>query len=169
MRTTEKVAETLVQATHASPDPVYYGMGWVLGFVVIVIALARPIMSMARMYQANKASGARDGADTALYNQLKEQIEVNSKDIRTLIEERNKYHEESLNLKIRVGQLEEAEKAVARMKEKLDFKDELLRKRDEENRRLMMEIIDLKDRLHALELFMAGDKAKFCANCERVG
>lgn len=162
----DKTAEIIQQAAQNSNDPIFAGLAWVLGVIVLLIAIAKPIMGMVRQYQSNRAESAKDGADEALYKQLKEQIEINSRDIRNLIDERNRWHEEAINLRSRVTQLEEAKLTIERMKQKLDEKDELLRERDAENRRLMYEIIQLKDRLHLLELRLADDEAKFCATCD---
>jgi predicted RNase H-like nuclease (RuvC/YqgF family) len=166
MMNPDKAAELLQQTALNSHDPVFVGLAWVLGILVMVLAIAKPIMGMVRQYQTNKADGARDSADETLYTKLKEQIEINSADIRKLIDERNHWHGEYLTLKARVTHLEGCEAAMERMKTKLDSKDEDLRERDAENRKLMLEIISLKDRLHALEMRLSEDEKQFCANCE---
>lgn len=163
---TEKTAEIITQAAQQTQDPIYIGLAWVLGILLMILAIAKPFMGLVRQYQSNRADSAKDGADEALYKQLKEQIEINSKDIRALIEERNHWHGEYITLKARVTHLEQCEAAMGRMKNKLDQKDDELRSREAENRQLMLEIISLKDRIHALELRLADDEAKFCASCE---
>lgn len=162
----EKTAEMILAAGQQQHDPVFVGLAWLLGILFMIVALAKPFMGMVRQYRRDNADNARDKADEAVYARLKEQIEQNSTDIRNLIDERNKWHEEAIELRARVTQLESCEQLVKRMKEKLDEKDSQLRDREDENRRLMYEIIQLKDRLHQLELRLAEDERKFCATCE---
>lgn len=47
---------------------------------------------------------------------------------------------------------------IERMKVKLDEKDRIIAERDSEVRGLMKEIIDLKDRIHQLEMRVAQDE-----------
>lgn len=162
----QQAAQKAQEAALQSQDPVLVGLGWVFAVILMLIAIAKPVMGILRQYQTNKADGAKDGADAALFKQLQQQIEVNAKDIRQLIDDRNHWHEEYLTLKSRVAHLEGCEAAMDRMKAKLDQKDIELRERDAENRHLMLEIIQLKDRLHALELRLSEDEKSFCSNCE---
>lgn len=165
--TTETAAvEAIRKAAEQSGDPVYASLFWVMGLILLVIAIARPVMGVIRQYKTDKAENARDSADEAVYLRLKQEVERNSSDIRKLIDEKNKWHEEAIELRARVQQLEQCEEAVSRMNEKLDEKDRQIRDRDDENRRLMLEILQLKDRLHQLELRLAEDDKKFCATRE---
>ena len=166
MPTDTATIEALRTAAEHSTDPVYAAMFWSFGLVMILIAMAKPIMAVLRQYKTNKVDNARDSAEETFYLRLKEEIDLNSHDIRQLIDEKNKWHEEAIELRARVQQLEQCEIAMSKMTKKLDEKEQLIRDRDDENRRLMLEILQLKDRLHQLELRLAEDEKNFCAHCK---
>ena len=56
-------------------------------------------------------------------------------------------------------QLDEGEALIARLKDKLDLKDEVMEKLTGENRQLITEILSLKDRVHEMELRLARDES----------
>lgn len=166
MDATTQTAEALRKAAESTGDPVYSGLLWVFGIILLLIAIAKPIMGVLRQYSSNKVDNARDSADEAVFLRLRQEVERNSKDIRDLIEEKSRWQVEAIELRGRVSQLEQCELLVNQMKSKLDEKDVIIHERDQENRRLMLEILQLKDRLHHLELRLAEDERRFCQHCQ---
>lgn len=56
------------------------------------------------------------------------------------------------------AQLDESEALIVRLKDKLDYKDEVMERLAGENRQLIAEIMALKDRVHELELRLSRDE-----------
>lgn len=164
--TPEQTAEAISKAASQSGDPVFAGLAWVLGVLLMVLALAKPFMGLVRQYRSDKADNARDDADASVFQRLREEVERNSRDIRALIDEKNMYQKRTIELEAEINKLKESEAAIQRMKEKLDEKDRTISAQDRENRGLMREIIELKDRLHRLELRLSQDEKEFCRDCE---
>ena len=119
-------------------------------------------------------SGKVDSVNAGLYEQLQQQLTEARSEIARLTErigvvydERNASREELVSLSHRVQQLEECEKTVDILKERLAQKDALIHERDVENKNLMHEILQLKDRIHHLELRLAQDEERFCQGCTK--
>lgn len=118
-------------------------------------------------------AGKVDSVNAGLYEQLQQQLGDARAEIARLTEkiskvydERNASREELASLSHRVQQLEECEKTVDILKERLAQKDALIHERDIENKQLMHEILQLKDRIHHLELRLAQDEERFCKECQ---
>lgn len=113
-----------------------------------------------------------DNAHGDLYAQLSAQLQLANTEIARLnqrigavYDERNALKEDLVKLNQRVAALEECEHTVEVLKARLAQKDDQIRERDVENRTLMHEILQLKDRLHHLELRLSQDGAQFCKDC----
>ena len=115
-----------------------------------------------------------DNVHGGLYEQLKEQLVMAQAEIHTLKSEmgviyasRNTLSTDVVRLMTRIEVLEECEESVATLKNRLDSKDIQLESSIIENRNLMREILQLKDRIHDLEMRLSNDEAKFCVGCDR--
>jgi predicted nucleic acid-binding Zn-ribbon protein len=115
-----------------------------------------------------------DNVHGGLYEQLKEQLVMAQAEIHTLKSEmgviyanRNTLSTDVVRLMTRIEVLEECEESVATLKARLDLKDASLENSIIENRNLMREMLQLKDRIHDLEMRLSNDEAKFCVGCDR--
>jgi predicted RNase H-like nuclease (RuvC/YqgF family) len=115
-----------------------------------------------------------DNVHGGLYENLKEQLIFAQEEIHELKEEikviynsRNDLKVEVTRLLTRIEGLEACEEAVVKLKQTLDQKDHQIAEHIIENRNLMREILQLKDRIHHLELRLANDEAQFCKDCTK--
>jgi chromosome segregation ATPase len=115
-----------------------------------------------------------DNVTGSLYTQLADQLSHAQAEIRTLksemsivFDQRNTCREDIVRLLTRIEGLEACESTVLLLKDKLDQKDHQISEHMIENKMLMKEILQLKDRIHHLELRLAQDEAKFCQGCEK--
>lgn len=140
-----------IKIAAANGDSVIDTLKWIGGFGMTLLVIALPIMNYVRKYSMDKAANSKDEAASTLYEQLQRRLQDNEKDIRELIKEKNKYFEECATLRYKVEKLTEYENTIESMKKRLDAKDTLLAEANIENRKLLREIIDLKERISDLE------------------
>ena len=128
------------------------------------------------MFLLNKMrNGSKlDNVHGGLYEQLKEQLIAAQSEIHSLKDEmkviydnRNDLRVDVTRLMTRIESLEACEEAVAVLKTKLNEKDQQITEHIIENRNLMREILQLKDRIHHLELRLAHDEEQFCKDCKK--
>ena len=169
---TGALAETTIVAKaleNSQTDPFMSGLLYVLGGVILMVTISRPIMNLIKSYKVDVADNAKANAESALFDQLQKQITKNSKDIEILTAERNVWFEEATNLRHEVSRLQTFEKSVISMKKRLEAKDEIINERDTEIRRLNRVILEITDRLHKLEIRLARDELRFCEGCTFKG
>lgn len=134
--------------------------GAILGAFVIVILLLIPIMF--KLWNWSKETGAQG----ALYAQLSEQVKEQRKEIDKMYNERVSLQSQVFELRHKVEQLEAYEKSVDVLKRKLDEKDRVIAERDARIARLMQELLEMKDRVHNLELRLKADEIRWCEGCQ---
>lgn len=144
-----------------SQDPLIASLLFVAAAVVAMIAIAKPLMGLYREYKKTGTEGAKNEAESALFLTLQQQIEFNTKAISKLQEEKSKWFEESMTLRMQVESLRASEHLVISMKKRLDEKDKIISERDNEIRKLTSTILEMKDRIHALELRISMDENEF--------
>ena len=164
---------TAIQAIPDGGDPFLMGAKW-FGLVVAALLVgAAPVMLYLRKYHVDHVANSRDAATAEVYETLRQQIRDHGDQIHRLNEERAVLQAESLSLRARIlelegkeqqmqrlkVQLDEGEALIARLKDKLDCKDEVMDKLTGENRQLITEILSLKDRVHEMELRLARDES----------
>ena len=164
---------TAIEAIPDGGDPFLMGAKW-FGLVVAALLVgAAPVMLYLRKYHVDHLANARDAATAEVYETLRQQIRDHGDQIHRLNEERAVLQAESLSLRARIlelegkeqqmqrlkVQLDEGEALIARLKDKLDGKDEVMDKLAVENRQLITEILSLKDRVHEMELRLARDES----------
>ena len=136
--------------------------------IVIVLFSAAPVMAWVRKVKSESSASAKDDASITLYEQLQKQIKQNGDDIRELISEKNRYFEEALTLRQKVAEYAARQKdfdqsltLIQKLRDRLDEKDAIIVERDAENRRLLMDMSGLKDRIHSLEMRLGRDEERF--------
>ncbi len=180
------MTEALPAAIEAIPDggdPFIVGVKW-FGLVVAALLVgAAPVMLYLRKYHVDHVANSRDAATAEVYETLRQQIRDHGDQIHRLNEERSRQESDTSALRARIvelevteglfqrvkAQLEETEVINQRLKDKLDRKDSSIEQLSAENRRLLTEILHLKDRVHELELRLAKDEAAWCPTCDRYG
>ena len=128
------------------------------------------------MFLLNKMrNGSKlDNVHGGLYEQLREQLVAAQDEIHALKDEMKVVYESRNDLRVdvtrlltRIESLEACEEAVIALKVKLNEKDQQITEHIIENRNLMREILQLKDRIHHLELRLAHDEEQFCKDCKK--
>jgi predicted nucleic acid-binding Zn-ribbon protein len=150
--TPEVVAATAV----ASGNP-----GSILGAAIIVILLLIPLLI--KLWNWSKEVGAQG----ALYAQLSEQVKEQKREIDKMYSERIALQNQILDLMLKVDQLERYEKSVDVLKKRLDEKDKVITERDNRIATLMQELLQMKDRVHNLEMRLKADEAAWCDICRQ--
>lgn len=165
---TPNLINTMTEAAGKS-DPLSQSVILFLVFLLILITISKPIMGLIRQFRSDKSANAQDDASAALYRNLQNQIEQNARDIREIIIQRDTWQQEAVHLRTRVERLDYVEQSMKKMEAKLIEKETKLEQRDIENRSLVATILEMKDRIHSLELRLADDENRFCTNvdCER--
>lgn len=114
-----------------------------LAFVVILVAVAKPLMGFYREYIRTDAEGAkldadkaRSGAEMTLYNALQAQITLLSKDLDRIRAERDELSAKTARLELDVARLITLENTVEILYKQLAQKDELMSHKDAEIARL---------------------------------
>lgn len=160
------VAETTRAMSDGSKDPITLSLITVLGAVVLMIAIAGPIMGLYKDYRKNKAENTKSDTEALLFKQLQTQLTSMAEAIIKLQDERNAWFSKALELETEVNKLKTFELMVNTMKEKLNEKDEAIQERELEIRTLTQTILQMKDQLHALELRLYKDEQNFCVTCK---
>jgi uncharacterized protein (DUF3084 family) len=150
--TPEVVAATAV----ASGNP-----GSILGAAIIVILLLIPLLI--KLWNWSKEVVAQG----ELYAQLSEQVRGQKKEIDKMYSERIGLQTQVFELRHKVEQLEACEKSVDVLKKKLDEKDKIIAERDNRIASLMQELLQMKDRVHNLEMRLKADEAAWCDICRQ--
>jgi predicted RNase H-like nuclease (RuvC/YqgF family) len=148
-----------------SQDPIFIGLAFVLGVVILLVAIGKPMMSLVREYKKTGAEGAKSSAETSLFDTLQHQIRFNSEAIEKLVSERNTLFERCMGLEREIDRLKVFEESVTAMKLRLDEKDRIIEVREQEIRSLTRSILEMKDRIHALEIRNVKSEQQQCLTC----
>lgn len=134
--------------------------GSLVGAIVIVLLLLIPMLF--KLWNWSKEVGAQG----ALYAQLSEQVKEQKKEIDKMYSERIALQNQVFELMRKVDQLENYEKSVDVLKKRLDEKDKAIAERDNRIASLMQELLQMKDRVHNLEMRLKADEAAWCEACQ---
>lgn len=156
---TTAVLLAAAEAATKNQDPTFSSFLFVGLIVALLVIFARPLMSIVKDAKGLNAAEAKLSAEESLFDQLRKQVEANQIAIEKLNSEKDKWFEKAHQLEKEVQRLQYFEAQVKTMKEKLDEKDAQIAERDAENKRLMFELLQLKDRLHELELRLTRDES----------
>ena len=128
-----------------------------VGIILVVFILILP--TLYKFYNT-------ETTQATLYNQLSERVQAQSEElskqrleIDRVFSQRNELYDEVIKLKAKVAHLESVEtsnselrETIELLKRKLDEKDRIIEDKGIKNIELTAEIMQLKDRIHTLEL-----------------
>lgn len=145
-------------------DPVISGLLYLLGAIIILVTVSTPIMNLVRNYKKNGAENSKSDAESELFERLQQQLITLSGEVEKLKIERNVWFEKAFHLEAEVTRLSNFEKMFESMKGRLDEKDRTISERDDEIRTLMRSVLEMKDRIHLLEMRLSRDEQYLCAD-----
>mgnify|MGYP001326755993 CR=1 FL=1 len=148
-------------------DPIFMGLGFVLALVIVLLAVAVPIITLVKSIEDSRTDASKANAETALYEQLRMQIDKNSSDIQKLSAEKDEWYRKALHLEKEVDRLKLFEESVNNMRQRLDEKDTIIARKDLMLEELNRTIAGLKDKIHSLEIRLTQDEQRFCDNCHK--
>ena len=148
----EGVTNSVIAAAANSGDPIFTGIAFILVVITLLAFLMKPLVGLINDYKQTNVISAKADAESRLYEQLRLQIEANSKDISDLKEERDSFKERAEHLEKEVAPL------VSRLQITLEEKERIIKERDIEIRKLTHEILDLRERLSNLEMRLDKDE-----------
>lgn len=148
-----------------SAGPVYTGFSFVLAIVLIVIAMAKPIMGLRKDIKQTGAEDAKTTAEVSLYEQLQGQIEANTISISRLVGEKEMWFVKAAELDGEVKRLKLFEAMVVDMKVTLNQQQRTIDMKDKQILDFMNVILDLKEHIHKLELGLANTERDACLKC----
>jgi hypothetical protein len=134
--------------------------GGTLGIILLLVLIIVP--TIWKLWNWSKETSAQG----LLYQQLSEQVKLQREEIDRVYTQRNLLQEQVFELRSKVEDLEDYEKTLNMLKSKLDSKDIIIAERDARITALMQELLQMKDRVHNLEIRLKADEAKFCEGCK---
>jgi len=160
-----QVATQAVSQASSSPDPMWVGLSFVLAVVILVVAIARPIMNLFKDIKQVKVEDAKTEAESTLYDQLQGQILANTTAISMLENQRTTLLQKTINLEGEVRRLQIFEGMVADLKQSMAQQQATIDIKDKQIIEFMTVILQLKDQVHKLELRLLQDERDVCLTC----
>lgn len=136
------------------------GFGSILMILIVVI-----LPFVVKFWNWSKETSAQG----VLYSQLSELVQKQREELDTMYVSRTNMQEQLFELRHKVEAMTGYEQAVEVLKKKLDQKDLIIAERDTRITHLLEELLQMKDRVHSLELRLKADEAKFCDGCSFKG
>ena len=131
----------------------------IAGILILIILIIIPFI--VKFWNWSKEASAQG----MLYSQLSEQVQKQRDEIDKVYIQRNILQEQVFELRSKVEHLEDYENTITDLNRRLDLKDTALADRDTRINSLLHELLQMKDRVHSLELRLKADEAKFCYDC----
>lgn len=160
-----QVTSQAVSQVAQSPDPMWVGLSFVLAIVILVVAIARPIMGLFKDFKQVKVDDAKTDAESTLYDQLQGQILANTTAISMLETQRTSLLQKTINLEGEVRRLQIFEGMVADLKHSMSQQQATIDLKDKQIIEFMTVILQLKDQVHKLELRLLQDERDVCLTC----
>lgn len=133
------------------------------GFSALIMLVVFVILpAMWKIWNWSKETSAQG----VLYSQLSEMVQKQRDELDELYKQRREDQEQIFQLRLKIDHLEEAEKTVEILKNKLNEKDKIIDEKDNKISSLLQDLLQMKDRLHNLELRLKLDEDKFCEGCQ---
>ena len=132
------------------------GIGSIIALIILVI-----IPFIVKFWNWSKETSAQG----VLYQQLSDLVQKQREELDKLYTSRNTLQEQMYELKHKVDDLSSCEATVDMLKKKLDEKDRIIAERDTRITKLLEDLMQMKDRVHNLEIRLHADEAKFCEGC----
>lgn len=165
-------ASQIVAQAAMSPDPWTKTITFIIGGVLLMLTMVKPVLSLLRQWKSDKASNAVDDANISTFERQTVQIDRLMEKVDKLEKERALLFEETIDLKARVKRLEGVESNLHQLKDIVTEKDSIItdlraaiKERDGKIMDLMEELNKTNNRVHELELRLAKDEQKQCLNC----
>jgi len=131
----------------------------IAGILILIILIIIPFI--VKFWNWSKEASAQG----MLYSQLSEQVQKQRDEIDKVYIQRNILQEQVFELRSKVEHFEDYENTITDLNRRLDLKDTALADRDTRINSLLHELLQMKDRVHSLELRLKADEAKFCNGC----
>lgn len=128
--------------------------GGILAVVILVLLAIIPVVI--KFWNWSKETSAQG----LLYQQLSEMVQKQRAELDSMYAQRLEQQNQIFELKSKVEKLEGCEGTVEILKQKLDQKDQIIAERDTRITKLLEELMQMKDRVHALELRLKSDEDK---------
>ena len=165
-------AQEIATIAASSNDPVFAGLAWVLGIVMVLYAVSKPLIGIVKDFRNNSLESAKadvteakSSAEALLYQQLQSQLSMLSDAVEKMRTEKMVWHQKAMDMESEVRRLQNFESMVTSMKSRLDAKDQLISERDAELRQQNRLILELNDRIHKLEMRVTKDEQQL-AQCK---
>lgn len=133
--------------------------GGLLAILVVLLLVIIPFI--VKFWNWSKETSAQG----ILYQQLSEMVQKQRQELDTMYIQRNVLQEQVFELRSKVEHLESCEGTIEILKKKLDLKDQIIAERDIRITKLLEDLMQMKDRVHNLELRLRADEEKFCDGC----
>lgn len=133
--------------------------GGILAILVVLLLVIIPFI--VKFWNWSKETSAQG----ILYQQLSEMVQKQRQELDTMYIQRNVLQEQVFELRSKVEHLESCEGTIEILKKKLDLKDQIIAERDIRITKLLEDLMQMKDRVHNLELRLRADEEKFCDGC----
>lgn len=170
--TIEQANAIIEKATQPMPPATVFDLqgvfGWSSGIVVAAIILWQVISKV-------RKNSAQDGAETKLYDNLGHENDRLIERIRKLEETKDSCNSELQAVKAQLTQINIIEMENVHLRERINEKDRELERRNQQVEDMIARlsdrektILELTNRVHTLELRLATDQQKFCADCPRL-
>lgn len=168
-------AQEIATIAARSNDPVFAGLAWVLGIVMVLYAVSKPLIGIVKDFRNNSLESAKadvteakSSAEALLYQQLQSQLSMLSEAVEKMRTEKMVWHQKAMEMESEVRRLQTFEAMVTSMKNRLDVKDQLISERDAELRQQNRLILELNDRIHKLEMRVTKDEQQLaqCRICQ---
>lgn len=149
----DAIANNLISAAANSSEPLFTGLAFIIVVVMLLAIVSKPLIGMINDYKQTNVISARADAESRLYEQLRLQIEANSKDIAELRNERDSFKQKADHLENEVMPM------IETLKKTLSEKEKVIEDRNNEIRKLTRQLLELKERLYKLETRLDKDEA----------
>lgn len=126
------------------------------GIVAAMAGIVWPIIQVIRKFSSDKdVATRRNEAEITLYEQLKEQLEINKKHLDEALHENRRLWEIIRDLESRLKKIEQLETNFDKIRKKLDEKDAIISQRDAEISDLRRQLQTKEDKIRDLEIRVA--------------
>jgi len=133
--------------------------GGIVGILTIILLIIIPFI--VKFWNWSKETSAQG----ILYSQLSEMVQKQRNELDSMYSDRVKLQEQVFELRSKVEHLETCEGTMEILKKKLDQKDQVIAERDSRITKLLEDLMQMKDRVHNLEMRLRADEERFCDGC----
>lgn len=126
------------------------------GIVAAIAGIVWPMVQVIRKFNSDKdAAIQRNEAEITLYEQLKEQLETNKRELDEALRENRRLWEIIRDLESRLKKIEEIEMNFDNLRQKIEEKDQIISMRDSEINNLKFQLQIKEEKIRDLEIRVA--------------